>query len=419
MADTAKTPIKKQDGSADDASDQHTEGSVDAIEILKADHRKVEQLFEQFEKATLRSQRAKIAQDVCKELIIHAMVEEEIFYPACREHTDDKMLDEAQVEHDGAKILIREIMAGSPDEPFFAAKVKVLSEEIKHHVAEEERRGDGIFAAAKAGGLDVAALGRRIQERKSELMAQDRLDPPSTVSFTESRMSAAGKTTEDTMNRNSSRGSGRDDDDRRYGRSSQQQTPQRDENGRFTSDDDHDRRSSRSSQQTPQRDENGRFMSDDDHNYRGRSESSNSGSNSGGRGRDDDGRGSSYARGRSDEDDRRYGRGDDRGDYGGRGGSDSSRGGYGGGNTRPRESEDDRRYARSSRDDDRSERSGWFGDSEGHAQASRRGWENSDHEGSGWYGDPQGHADASRRGWETRRREDDDRGGSRSRRRDD
>src|SRR3954466_5841212 len=120
----------------------------DAIALLKADHRKVEELFEKYESA--RGRKAEIAKQICMELIIHSMIEEEIFYPACREAgVDSDRMDEANVEHDGAKVLIAELENGSPDDDYYDAKVKVLSEEIKHHVKEEEKR-DGVFAQAKS-----------------------------------------------------------------------------------------------------------------------------------------------------------------------------------------------------------------------------------------------------------------------------
>ncbi|GLI94437.1 hemerythrin domain-containing protein [Methylocystis echinoides] len=146
---------------------------TDAIEMLKADHRRVEQLFDKYEQARRRAEKSKLAQQICLELTIHAQLEEEIFYPACREHVDDPMLDEAQVEHDTAKILIAEVAMGSPaSDPFFDAKVKVLGEYIRHHVQEEEKDPDSIFAEAIEGGVDTAALGRRLMMRRKELMDQ-------------------------------------------------------------------------------------------------------------------------------------------------------------------------------------------------------------------------------------------------------
>jgi hypothetical protein len=142
----------------------------DAIALLKADHRKVEELFEKYESA--RGRKADIAKQICMELIIHSMIEEEIFYPACRDAgADSDMMDEANVEHDGAKTLIAELENGSPDDEFYDAKVKVLSEEIKHHIKEEEKRG-GIFTAARQGELDLDSLGEKLMARKQELKTQ-------------------------------------------------------------------------------------------------------------------------------------------------------------------------------------------------------------------------------------------------------
>jgi hypothetical protein len=142
----------------------------DAIALLKADHRKVEELFEKYE--TARSKKAGIAKQICMELTIHTMIEEEIFYPACREAgVESDMMDEASVEHDGAKTLLAELEAGSPDDDYYDAKVKVLSEEIKHHVKEEEQRG-GIFTQARGAEIDLAGLGEQMAARKEELMAQ-------------------------------------------------------------------------------------------------------------------------------------------------------------------------------------------------------------------------------------------------------
>ena len=141
-----------------------------AITLLKADHRKVEELFEKYEKA--KGKKAEIAQQICLELTVHATIEEEIFYPACEEAgIEEDMIDEAFVEHDAAKVLIAELREGSPDDDFYDAKVKVLSEMIKHHVKEEERR-DGIFAQASASDMDLEALGQQMTVRKDELTAE-------------------------------------------------------------------------------------------------------------------------------------------------------------------------------------------------------------------------------------------------------
>ena len=145
-----------------------TKDAIDAIELLKADHRTVEELFEKYEKTNGSATKTKLAEQICLELSIHAMIEEEIFYPAVSGKVEDDMMNEAYVEHDGAKMLIAELMEGDVGDDFYDAKIKVLSEEIKHHVKEEEGRG-GIFAQAKKAGVDMAALGQKLAARKSEL----------------------------------------------------------------------------------------------------------------------------------------------------------------------------------------------------------------------------------------------------------
>ena len=145
--------------------------TLDAVALLKADHRKVEELFEQFEGASGNGKKQKIAEQICMELTVHAQIEEEIFYPACEGKVEEDLLKEAYVEHDGAKVLIAEIEAGGPDDEFYDAKVKVLSEQIEHHVEEEEQRVEGMFAQAKKAGVDMDALGEELAARKAELIA--------------------------------------------------------------------------------------------------------------------------------------------------------------------------------------------------------------------------------------------------------
>ena len=159
-----------------------------AVALLKADHRKVEELFESFEKARSEDRKVALVKEICTELMVHATIEEEIFYPACKGRIEDEdLLDEAYVEHDGAKVLIAELLQGSPADEFYDAKVKVLSEMIKHHVKEEEMRSEGMFAQAREAGLDMEALGERMAARKKELQAQFKangLPTPKTRSFT-------------------------------------------------------------------------------------------------------------------------------------------------------------------------------------------------------------------------------------------
>ncbi len=149
-----------------------TDEKQDALTLLAADHRKVEGLFEQFEKASGDGRKEKIAKEICTELKVHAMLEEEIFYPAIRGKIDDDDLDEAYVEHDGAKVMINEIEAADAGADFYDAKVKVLQEEIEHHVEEEEKMHGNIFQQARAADVDLDALGEQMAARKAELMEQ-------------------------------------------------------------------------------------------------------------------------------------------------------------------------------------------------------------------------------------------------------
>jgi hemerythrin superfamily protein len=144
----------------------------DAVALLKADHRAVEELFAKYEKASGNERKEKLANEICMELTIHAMIEEEIFYPACEGKVEEDLLSEAYVEHDGAKVLLGELLAGSPADEYYDAKVKVLQEQIEHHVEEEEKRMEGLFAQARKAGLDMDALGDELEARKEQLKAK-------------------------------------------------------------------------------------------------------------------------------------------------------------------------------------------------------------------------------------------------------
>src|SRR5882762_7785812 len=130
-------PTSPERDPAESKNEQNAGSDSDPIAILRADHRRVEQLFGSFEKADSAEQKSQLAKQISTELTIHTLIEEEIFYPACHANMEQRLLDEAQVEHDGAKALIIEITAGSPDDQYFQAKVKVLSEDIKHPSADE------------------------------------------------------------------------------------------------------------------------------------------------------------------------------------------------------------------------------------------------------------------------------------------
>ena len=145
--------------------------AADAVSLLKADHRQVEGWFSQFDKSRSSERKKELADAICKALRVHTTIEEEIFYPAFLEGTEDKDTHhEAVVEHAGAKKLIAEIEASGPDDEYYDAKVTVLSEMIKHHVKEEEQR-KGMFAEARASKMDLGALGTQMKARKEELMA--------------------------------------------------------------------------------------------------------------------------------------------------------------------------------------------------------------------------------------------------------
>jgi hemerythrin-like domain-containing protein len=151
-----------------------------AIELLTADHRKVEQLFEQFESEKDDTEaKTGIAERVCGELKVHAQVEEELFYPWLKENLDDddqEMVAEATIEHQSAKDLIAKIEECDPDDEQYDALVKVLSEYIKHHVKEEEQE---IFPKVASMADELNELGQEIAARKAELMEEMGLEDES------------------------------------------------------------------------------------------------------------------------------------------------------------------------------------------------------------------------------------------------
>jgi hemerythrin superfamily protein len=144
----------------------------DAIKLLKADHDEVEALFAQYEKQKKKSGSGKpeLIDKICTALTVHAQIEEEIFYPAARnalEEDGEELLDEAEVEHASIKSLVEQLDIMSWDDELCDARVKVLSEYVKHHVKEEETE---MFPKIKKADLDLGALGMELAERKAELM---------------------------------------------------------------------------------------------------------------------------------------------------------------------------------------------------------------------------------------------------------
>lgn len=168
MAQKKRIPAKKK-AAAKTRAKSNGSKRADAIALLKADHRLVEELFDKFESARGAGAKQRLAAQICLELIVHAQIEEEVFYPAAKDVVDEDIYTEAQVEHDGAKVLIAEILAADPEDEFYDASVKVLSEMIKHHVHEEEMR-DGMFAQVRQSDLDLVALGEDLSLRKEDLM---------------------------------------------------------------------------------------------------------------------------------------------------------------------------------------------------------------------------------------------------------
>jgi hemerythrin superfamily protein len=150
----------------------------DAVELLMADHRRVAKLFAEFdalkEDGSDEAKSALVAQ-ICQELTVHTTIEEELFYPAVRKAIeDDDLMDEALVEHAGAKELIAQLQAAHPDDDLYDAKVTVLGEQIDHHVEEEE---GSMFPQAKGSGIDTISLGAALLKRKAELLSNPGTPP--------------------------------------------------------------------------------------------------------------------------------------------------------------------------------------------------------------------------------------------------
>jgi hemerythrin-like domain-containing protein len=151
-----------------------TRGSKnDAIKLLVADHAKVKKMFKEFEKLCKKNDdegKEELATEICKELSIHAQLEEEIFYPAAREAIDDEdLMNEAMVEHASAKDLIAQIQSINVSDPIYVALVTVLGEYVNHHIAEEQNE---IFPRAQKSKMDLEEIGSEIAERKKVLMGE-------------------------------------------------------------------------------------------------------------------------------------------------------------------------------------------------------------------------------------------------------
>ena len=152
-------------------SRQTTEMPTNALELLRADHATVAELFDQFEQmkdAVEDEEKDALVARICGELIVHTAIEEEIFYPEARDAIGaDDLFEEATVEHASAKDLIAQLGEMEPGDELYDAKVKVLGEYVKHHIAEEQNE---LFPKVEASRLDLGALGQRLAERKTALM---------------------------------------------------------------------------------------------------------------------------------------------------------------------------------------------------------------------------------------------------------
>lgn len=152
------------------APDKAKPAPKDAIALLKVDHEAVSQMFADYEKTRSVPRKKALVAEICTALSVHAQIEEEIFYPAVKTALTDKLLvPEATVEHASVKDLIAQLEGVEPDGEMYDAKVKVLSEYVKHHVKEERNE---MFPKAKSSSLDMVELGARMAARKDELLAQ-------------------------------------------------------------------------------------------------------------------------------------------------------------------------------------------------------------------------------------------------------
>ena len=149
-----------------------SEGEINAIDLLKKDHDEVEALFKDYQMLAEgdgdSGDKRALSTQICGMVAVHAMIEEEIFYPAARKAgVDVDLLDEADIEHNAAKQLIAEIGAADASDSHYDARVQVLGEQIRHHVKEEESE---LFPTCRKAGMDMAALGARLQKRKDQLL---------------------------------------------------------------------------------------------------------------------------------------------------------------------------------------------------------------------------------------------------------
>ncbi len=426
----------------------------DPFEPLSADYEETKRLFEEYEKTERLTRKSKIVEQICSSFIVHATLEEEILYPACRELVDDQKIDEAQVENDSAKTLVNELIQGSPRDPFFDSKVKVLAEQFKAHIEHERNWTEGLFVTSTTDAANAQSLAEKLRSRRKELISLAQAGSLPRVKLVAlSHLAAIEDHKEELMGqvyRDDREQSRNYDDDRRRSysrgenedyRSRSRNTPERDEQGRFMSEEESrrsrgrgygedDDRGRRYASDEDRRSSRGRSEEDDDRSYRSRGGQSTPPRDDQGRFMSEDERRYGSSQSRQSDDDYRHSREGHGGWFGDpRGHSEASRRGWDHreGQSGYGRDNDERRYSESSGRG----HGGWFGDPEGHAQAARRGWDERENEGrnesrsarysrdedddrrssrssgrsghGGWFGDPEGHSEASRRGWEDRR----------------
>lgn len=429
----AATPSRTQPESSEQASN--------LLEEMKQQHREVEALLTDPQAG---EELGTLVEQLANTWIPHTLIEEQIILPAIKQGgADEPALAEAEIRRDLVKVLLADLQQ-DPSGPDAVVKFAVLGSEIEQLIEVEERPETGVLALAESHSIDLEALRPQVDARKSEIQSNTEEESLYALAPTSLRLRRAGAEHreeysnmpyESNVRDRDERGRFESDDDRRGGYRSRSGRdydddyrrsgsngggPGRDENGRFTSggsrsmssryEDDDRRGSYRSGANDRDRDEYGRFTSDDDRGYSSRSsryEDDDRRGNGGGRGHggwfgdpqghseasregweDRRGGGSMSRSSRYEDDDRRGGgRGEGRGWYGdSRGHSEAAREGWeerrGGNYSRSsRDDDDDRRGSRSMRDDDDDRRGGgrshggWFGDSQGHSEAARRGWD--------------------------------------------
>jgi hypothetical protein len=394
--ETGKAKSEATAGSRNGGNDETADaksGASNTVDLLKAQHRDLQARLAK--RSDVNADASAIAKEFAAAWLPHTAVEQEILVPALKDAgVDEEQIAAIAIQKDIINLLLADLLQ-SDDREFARAKLEALAKQFDALVESSDGEDSGLFAIVSSAENSIPGLNAQVKARyervKRRFANMDESIGEAMVMLAPRRLSAPP----------SSRRHQREYEMNRYSN-----VRDRDEQGRFVSDD--DRRYSRGG---PERDEYGRFMSEGGSHSRGRYEDDDNRRYSrGGPERDEYGRfmseGGSHSRGRYDDEDERYSRRsmgrerDDEGRFTRRGGSFEGRshGGWYG------DSEGHSEASRRGWDNPRHGESGWYGDSEGHSEASRRGWDNPRHGESGWYGDPEGHSEASHRGWEGRGR---------------